>query len=122
MSQVTREIMQRAKGLIQRNGWARGDEEAFDPDRQAGYCVATACVAACSKAELDAGHERALVLHFKAANGIDPYAPIADWNDAPGRTKAEMLAAFDKAIATGAESAGWSARPTRTKRLPRQPS
>lgn len=120
MSQVTREIMQRAKGLIQRNGWARGDEEAFDPDRY-GYCVATACSAACSKSELYAGHERALVLHFKAANGIDPYGPIAEWNDAPGRTKAEVLAGFDKAIANSSEPPGMS-NYLKAKRLPRPPS
>jgi hypothetical protein len=34
-----------------------------------------------------------------AAQALDPYfTHLADWNDAPHRTKAEVLAAFDLAI------------------------
>jgi hypothetical protein len=36
---------------------------------------------------------------FRAANDIHADQSITDWNDAPERTQAEVLAAFDKAIA-----------------------
>lgn len=32
------------------------------------------------------------------AKAADTPGPITDWNDAPGRTHAEVLAAFDRAI------------------------
>ena len=43
---------------------------------------------------------------FMAATGADDYAGVVGWNDAPDRTHAEVLAAFDRAIELAEASAG----------------
>ena len=37
---------------------------------------------------------------FRAATGCLPFDSVPEWNDAPERTHAEVMAAFDKAIAS----------------------
>jgi hypothetical protein len=44
--------------------------------------------------------DRAISSGLAAAAGVDAYNEcVIEWNDAPGRTHAEVLAAFDRAIA-----------------------
>lgn len=86
------DILRNGKLLIETHGWGQGDG-AMPP--RGGYCVLTAIAG-----DKDTYHYDAIRV-FERANNLDTEsAPaIYDWNDAPGRTKEEVLAAFDKAIA-----------------------
>lgn len=97
MTVVTKEDMRAAKGLIQRS-WVQGDEAVF-ASPPLGCCVATAC----QRIFRNGDKANTAVLLFKDANGIPKEMPIGEWNDAPERTKADVLAAFDKAIERSAE-------------------
>ncbi len=69
MTAITKDIMRAAKHLVQRR-WAQGDDAVFDPDRQHGYCIASACVAACDAARIPGDQiPKDMVLLFKHANG-----------------------------------------------------
>jgi hypothetical protein len=100
---VSKELMRSAKGMIKRGGWAQGDKKAFAEDNAFGYCVATACVASCQHERISTDNAREMVLLFKDANGIDENMAIGEWNDAPERTKDEVMEAFDRAIARSAQ-------------------
>ncbi len=90
-----REILTAAKQLIETRGWAKGDEQVFAEGCPHGFCVATAV----TKTLWDNISAQADVLRaFREANGIEPVITIGAWNDAPERTKEQVLAAFDKAI------------------------
>ena len=87
------DILRNGKLLIETHGWGQGDG-AMPP--RGGYCVLTAIGG-------DEGdyHYDAIRL-FERANGIGPTGfgiSVIGWNDAPERTKEEVFAAFDKAIA-----------------------
>lgn len=114
MTVVSRQMLREAKGFIQRKGWAQGDEDAIHGCGKKGYCVATACNAAATRMRLPdiVGAGRDMVLLFRDANGIPQDIPISLWNDAPERTKDEVLAAFDTAIAAASEG-GWEERDRR---------
>lgn len=43
---------------------------------------------------------------FRRAAGVPDEMPLSEWNDAPERTHAEVLAAFDKAIELAEQEAG----------------
>lgn len=60
-------------------------------------CAAEAVEETCDDYEL---RVRAFAKLRGAANIPNLWCAIADWNDAPERTHAEVLAAFDKAIAS----------------------
>lgn len=92
------EILRAGKANIEARGWCQGDQMAiFGPDGGP-CCVATAM----PKGDAFANSLLAVDL-FKEANGISPMVGIGTWNDAPERTKEEVLAAYDKAI-TAAEA------------------
>lgn len=91
MSKIA-DILRAGKARIEDRGWGRGD--GCSPPRGC-YCVLTAIGG-------DEGdfHYGAIRL-FERANGIGPTESgisVIGWNDAPGRTQEEVLAAFDKAI------------------------
>lgn len=90
------EVLVRARNLIDRVGWLQCSVKGHhDPG---GHCVATwvATVADDAPAEFEAMYA------FGRAIGIGSLPRIYEWNDAPGRTKDEVLAAFDRAIAATA--------------------
>jgi hypothetical protein len=91
MSKIA-DIMRAGKALIEDRGWGRGDG-ANSP--RGCYCVLTAIAGDEKVYHYDA------VRFFERANGIGPTESgisVIGWNDAPGRTQEEVLAAFDKAI------------------------
>lgn len=94
------EILTKAKNIILERGWGQGDEETvFNTSDTPPCCVATALSYACNASinEMD-GYRRARDW-FTCANDMGGYDTIVKWNDAPERTKDEVLAAFDAAIA-----------------------
>lgn len=95
------DILRAGKANIESKGWCQGDEKALaEEGHPHGFCVATSVTDVTgldNHTTYNTGID-AMVL-FKRANGIDPDLCIGRWNDAPGRTKEEVLAAFDKAIA-----------------------
>lgn len=81
--------LREARALIER-GWCQGRMSTADGS----VCIRGAILDAFYDADL-AEEKRADGL-LKSAVGFDGY--LGDWNDAPERTQAEVLAAFDKAI------------------------
>jgi len=88
---TTAQVLRKAKGLIRKHGWV---QRVFG-NSETGYCVMGA-IRRASPALGVGGRDafaNALPSHMRGIVG-----PTA-WNDAPRRTKAEVLRAFDKAIA-----------------------
>lgn len=86
----TKQILIEARKLIDREEmWGKG----YSNQRPGKFCVGHAiCIAA------GAGYYLTASTAFRAANG--KIGAISSWNDAPERTHAEVLAAFDRAIAS----------------------
>lgn len=118
---TTREILIEAKRLIEEKGWTQGvfarDSTGLFIDMTSGdacsYCAGGAiCVAGwranSNRAELALlgtihpyvaySAQLALLSAICPPGTYNALADIASWNDDPHRTKAEVLAAFDKAI------------------------
>jgi hypothetical protein len=92
------EILRAGKANIETRGWCQGDEATIHGPPNGPCCVATAMP---SGPEFD--HSLLAIDLFKETNGIDPKIGIGAWNDAPERTKEEVLAAYDKAITAAEE-------------------
>lgn len=95
------EVLAKAKGFIITYGWGQGDDEVvFTEEQNPPCCVATAI----SKAACDATFNKEMASYreardwFISATDLQGYASIVKWNDAPERSKEEVLAAFDAAI------------------------
>lgn len=85
---MTAGILKKARALVEK-GWAQGD----DVDQIDSHCIATALWAATQDI-----HEYFLAKYIMCeANGFSGTL-LTTWNDAPGRTQAEVLAAIDKGI------------------------
>ena len=78
--------MRNAAKLLEREDWCQHEGESED----GAICVSTAIISVTINDDLSAW--RALV-HFKHEIGDE----IIPWNDAPGRTKRQVLAALRKA-------------------------
>lgn len=94
------DILKAAKHILTEGTWVQGDHLACAGGDCGCYCAATAIGEAINLA----GIKRCMDIHpafgiFKNAAGIPLTDGIGGWNDAPERTKDEVLAAFDKAIA-----------------------
>ncbi len=96
MSKQTADDLRAARKLIEMpDHWQKGDDFADNC-----YCAATAI---CRGYDTNHDHARytecrdALCRAIGLKTGAAP--PIWGWNDAPERAHAEVLAAFDKAIA-----------------------
>jgi hypothetical protein len=99
---TTKEILTEARELIAK-GWTQGnaarradgkDALLSDPDATC-FCSFGAVVLASRGCETSGEALTALRRSISGNNGRS----IVDWNDDPSRTQAEVLAAFDKAIA-----------------------
>lgn len=101
----TVEILKAGKVLIETKGWLQGDfahdasgnivfttdlvDNVGDP---VCFCGVGACFAA---SDTDEGAHRA----WDALSAVAPTGAFPQFNDAPGRTREEVLAKFDEAIA-----------------------
>lgn len=89
-------VKARAK-IANEENWGKGDRRCDRP-------IETCCAAeAIEEVEFDNPKRRAAYLALERAAGLErpPLgSAIVGWNDAPERTHAEVLAAFDKAIAS----------------------
>lgn len=96
------EILRGARALLVDKGWVQG-VAAVDGD---GYCVGSSKATVCRLCALGAIWRSAGGSLTKEAIDVEAVmnkvagGSIAEFNDAPGRTKDEVLAAFDKAIAS----------------------
>lgn len=89
----TSEILRAARGLIETpDRWWTGDSSTCR-----GECALTAIDRVCG-GSYETG-EPAIGSLARVIGVADPCADIPRWNDAEGRTHAEVLAAFDTAIA-----------------------
>lgn len=97
------EILRAGKQALLDRGWCQGDEAAIF-GRHGKCCAATALTKAPIEWRLEHVEfpGNAAMRYLKAAAGIQPNDPIAAWNDAPERTLADVLFAYDLAI-TAAE-------------------
>lgn len=112
------EVLRKAKALIEERGWCQGDFT-----NEAGcFCMLGACYAALGstfnlRVELDDDDGSVVARFFEPSMdsfpsdvtrpllaAVEAYY-VHDWNDTRGRTKKEVLDAFDRAIAL-AEAAG----------------
>jgi len=100
---TTAELLRRAKSLLEERGWTQGvyarvGDRPCHPwaDNPTSFCSAGAVMAASQCVAQDGySHlaEKAVIALQGAIGGT-----VAFFNDAPGRTKDEVLAAFDRAI------------------------
>lgn len=90
---TTGEVLKAARALVT-EGWTQFSSRAVI-DGQDCYCV----MGALNSAARTLGAMDAVHLAIQRALGIIGTGAVTTWNDAPGRTQAEVLAAFDKAIA-----------------------
>jgi hypothetical protein len=95
------DVFEGAKEIILTRGWRQGTLGGGSSKERVERptCVGLAIIDAAS----DRGRDHYPYMDaFIAANGIEGpdlrSATIFAWNDAPGRTRAEVLAALDKAI------------------------
>ena len=86
----TKEILIEARKLVEK-GWCQ--YTFLDGDK-----VCTSYAIYCA-ADPDRGHTGAALIAMRKSLGLWPFGTLTFWNDTPGRTQAEVLAAFDKAIA-----------------------
>lgn len=97
---TARQVLQKAKRLIQRRGWVQGQ---FG-NELVGYCVHGAICAAV-KGSVTVFFTRDLLAVQEAERRLENAIPVnrksptlAAWNDKPGRRKLAVLRAFDRAI------------------------
>lgn len=93
------EVLVKARNYIDQKGWAyrRGGWEREQPT---GRCAMNAVT--CEEVRADRETESGALNLLAEAAGLTDLIEIPSWNDAPGRTKAEVLAAFDAAISATA--------------------
>ncbi len=109
MSDSTADVLRKARALIERPGiWAKGT----DPTPVSPNCVCAQTAISRSAADLptEAGKQATQFLLRVIDTLATPDISASDlgriwrWNDAPERTHAEVLAAFDRAIALAEET------------------
>jgi hypothetical protein len=88
------EILRAGKQRIETNGWCQGDELAIRGKEPGPCCAATA-----PPFWINLNDVMNALDVLKRTIGLDDSTQLANWNDAPGRTVEEVLAAYDKAIA-----------------------
>jgi hypothetical protein len=79
-------LLLKAAALIERDGWGDGD------CKKRGYCAFAAMVVADGPHATSTPLARQAGLRFAKALGFNSTTPIFRWNDAPGRTKEEVIA------------------------------
>lgn len=103
MATNTIDILKRARALVER-GWCQGTYSR-DERGVASLSKSQDC-SWCSVGALDTAagsdSDKYLAAYDELATAITPGGDVGvvKWNDAPGRTQAEVLAMFDRAIAS----------------------
>lgn len=82
-------VLRAARALLERQGWCQGVYRNMNGS----YCAAGALRAVCDDFSTN---NSAAVLILRSVPGA---LLLSDWNDAPERTRDEILEAFSKAIA-----------------------
>jgi hypothetical protein len=91
---ATRELLNRAKNLIENVGWYQGYFSRLDTSGQVcGYCIMGALRQA--RNEELFGEYSAAYHYIMDKLGVETRVEIFQYNDDPGRTKEEVLALFD---------------------------
>jgi len=85
LNDVQRHLIE-ARKLIER-GWCQGDDEF-----RGSYCMMGAITRVAPNCSAVFAADNVL------RKVIGEFSSVADWNDSPSRTKAEVLAAFDRAV------------------------
>lgn len=89
------EILRKAKHILENDGWCQGTMHSSQ-----GHCAIGALRVVSSGAGLMAAREALENVIGTPAWISAGYSLIAWWNDYPGRTKEEIIAKFDQAIAS----------------------
>lgn len=87
----------RAKAELLKAGWRQGMSHCMDDPDDNTCCV----MEAIERTKLDPNVESIATMALCAAVNGDPlsgYCEMIHWNDQPGRTQADVEAAYDKAI------------------------
>lgn len=101
---TVKEIMQYARNLLAREGgWTQGclgrdanGNEVLNPDDAVCFCSIGAL--ALAKQNLKATYDRVAAARNRLKEILE-VDYLSAWNDAPGRTQAEVVALFDEGIA-----------------------
>jgi hypothetical protein len=93
MNDETRNVLRKAKGIIAEN-WGQGCK-VFAPAN--GECLLTAIQKAAGS--WNGGMDARQIVR----DAVSPWSAVHDWNDAPGRTQAEVVALLDSILADNAE-------------------
>ena len=104
----TIQVLERAAELVEQ-GWTQGVVARTPSGNECDFYSSQAC-AWCAIGALDRGcHEIGIsaffVSHLKLQIATGERGTIADWNDAPGRTQADVVSAFRRAIELAKEEA-----------------
>lgn len=91
------DILRSARALIERQ-WCQGNDKASAANHAYGHCVVSAL------AYSDPWYQVARDA-LQTAIGADSWLHVVAWNDAPERTKEDVLAAYDRAISAAKEAA-----------------
>lgn len=87
---TTVEVLKLAREKVA-GGWCKGHYVKTNPDGKDAYCVAGAISRSGVAGKTGHAYE---IFSQAIGSGLS----LSAWNDAPNRTKEEVLAAFDKAI------------------------
>lgn len=103
------DVLKRARAILAEKTWRRGRMYTYrDPDKWDTDCSLTAddVTEVCAVGALQIANQPfsmkvscEALRRVKLAAGIVESALLSEWNDQPERTKDEVVAAFDKAIA-----------------------
>jgi len=93
-------VLQRARDIVAA-GWAQGGSAesglASYRENESSHCAMNAlCISLC---DMPGRHGLPAFEHAAQLLGFDWLGAVWAWNDAPGRTKVEVIARFDEAIA-----------------------
>jgi hypothetical protein len=99
LSQTTLTLI-KAKEVLERDGWIKG---SYSSNR--GYCAVGAVINVDGVTVFDTDILPPLNALLRQINteSKDPVFTVTDWNDRDDRTKEEVLAVFDRAIAASME-------------------
>jgi hypothetical protein len=100
----THEVLVAARNLIDREGWKQA-KSRYEFGVGPGRCAYIALWDATMEGDcvtLVANRATDVLAEFIPRSGGTSSGDLYDWNDAPGRTKEEVLALFDEAIAATA--------------------
>lgn len=95
---TVKQDLQNAAAAIRQLGWWQASGSTYEPSRPMSVCAVMAL-------DVVTGFDRsrchdatdALAAHLRLSSDNHPYGAVVDWNDAPGRTAEEVIAAFEAA-------------------------